>query len=418
MTTSRSELNPSADRDDDGDVVRPNRTRDKEESAKEAAQRLDEIHQYLSDRYRRRDVIAQTRTAAGLQLDWVPLESLADGKPADPPDEDRPIEPPKGERAAEAVRFELEDERAERGPAGTVPLVRKPIERIRPYVGLNDWLAKGIRAKRVAPPDRPGGLELPGSGSLHKYASTSQSVTCYGTEGNINAWDPYVDRSDEFSLGQLALSRGSGNDQQTLEVGTQEYRDLYGDWVPHLFVFYTTNNYTSQGDNLGGYNQDVDGWVQYSSSIHPEAFITPLSVSGGQQYILQIKVQLWQGNWWVRVHGSWIGYYPASLYDTAGLESQASRVAWYGEVVDSDDDPATTRTDMGNGHWPYEGWQHCAYMNNLLYQSTTGGAMSPYNGASWASHPSCYNLETHFNNADSWGSYFWWGGSGRNAQCP
>ena len=132
MTTSRSELNPSADRDDDGDVVRPNRTRDKEESAKEAAQRLDEIHQYLSDRYRRRDVIAQTRTAAGLQLDWVPLELLADGKPADPPDEDRPIEPPKGERAAEAVRFELEDERAERGPAGTVPLVRKPIERIRP----------------------------------------------------------------------------------------------------------------------------------------------------------------------------------------------------------------------------------------------------------------------------------------------
>jgi hypothetical protein len=120
MTTSRSERNPGADRDDDGDVVRPDRVRDKEESTKEAAERLDEIHQYLSDRYRRRDVIAQTRTAEGLQLDWVPLESLAGGNPADPPDEDRPLELPEGERAAEAVRFELEDERAKRGPAGTV----------------------------------------------------------------------------------------------------------------------------------------------------------------------------------------------------------------------------------------------------------------------------------------------------------
>lgn len=412
------ERNPDADQERGEDA--PRRPLSDEEAAKQAAARLEEIQQYLSDRQARREVVARTKTRGGLELDWVPVESQPHGaRLATPPEEDRPVELDQGKQRAELIQFELEREDAERGPEGTVPLVRRPIDRIRPIVGLNDWLAKGLRANIVTPPDDPREIALPGSGSTHKYASTSQSVTCYGTEGNINAWDPFLEWSDEFSLGQLALSRGSGNGLQTLEVGHQEYRDLYGDWVPHLFVFYTTNNYTEQGDDKGGYNQDVDGWVQYASTIHPEALSSPVSQFGGTQYIMVLKVQLWQGNWWVRVNGTWIGYYPASLYSTSGLRSQASSVAWYGEIVDSDAHAGTTRTDMGNGHWPYEGWQHCAYMSNLRYQSSTGGGTSKYDGGSgWESHPSCYGLETHFANTDSWGSYFWWGGSGKNANCP
>jgi hypothetical protein len=412
------ESNPRGD-DDPGEDA-PRRRLSKEELERRAAERLEEIHQYLSDRQARREVVAQTKTPGGLELDWVPVESQLRGEAlAEPPDEDRPLELDQGEQRAELVHFELEDEGAELGPEGTVPLVRRPIERLRPVVGLNDWLAKGLRANIATPPDDPREVALPGSGSTHKYAFTNQSVTCYGTDGNINAWDPFLEWSNEFSLGQLALSRGSGNGRQTLEVGHQEYRDLYGDWVPHLFVFYTTNNYTEQGDNKGGYNQDVDGWVQYANSIHPEALSTPLSQFNGTQYIMPLKVQLWQGNWWVRVNGTWIGYYPASLYNTGGLRSEASGVAWYGEIVDSDDHAGTTRTDMGNGHWPYEGWQHCAYMSNLRYQSSTDGAMRRYDGGTgWESHPNCYGLETHFSNTGSWQSYFWWGGSGKNSQCP
>jgi hypothetical protein len=350
MVSGEFERNPDAERKPDEGA--PRRPLSEEESARQLATRLEEIHQYLSDRHARRQVIARTTTRSGLELDWIPIESQLDGQRlARPPDDDRPLELYQGEQRAELVRFELEHEGAERGPAGTVPLVRKPIGRIRPLANLNDWLAKGPRAHIVMPPDDPRDIALPGSGSTHKYAFTSQSVTCYGTEGNINAWDPYCEWSDEFSLGQLALSRGSGSGFQTLEVGHQQYRDLYGDWVPHLFVFYTTNNYTEQGDNKGGYNQDVDGWVQYSSSIHPEALSSPLSQFDGTQYVMALKVQLWEGNWWVRVNGAWIGYYPASLYSTSGLRSQASSVAWYGEIVDSDDHAGTTRTDMGNGHW-------------------------------------------------------------------
>jgi len=148
-------------------------------------------------------------------------------------------------------------------------------------------------------------------------------VTCYGAYGNLAAFDPYLHRSDEFSLLQVALTRGSGSGRQTVEAGWQEYRDLYGDWVPHLFVFYTTNGHSKSGDNKGGYNRDVDGWVQYSNVVYPEAISSPNSTRGGAQYIMQIKYQLYQGNWWFCCNGRWIGYYPASCSTRA--DSAAKR---------------------------------------------------------------------------------------------
>jgi len=51
-----------------------------------------------------------------------------------------------------------------------------------------------------------------------------------------------------------------------METGHQDYRDLYGDWVPHLLIYYTATGYSSSG-----YNRDAAGWIQYSSSIYPSA---------------------------------------------------------------------------------------------------------------------------------------------------
>ena len=408
-------------RDGKDDTGRPDRLLTQADTERLARARFEEVHQYFTDQYARRDVLLQTRTPGGLLLDWVPIESQQGcATLADPPDEDRPVLPDRTatERREQFVSFELDRPGAVHGPLGTVPVWRRDLDRLCTLHSLNDYLSKHGRANQLTISPTGEGIAFPEDGGAHKYANTSQSVTAYGTEGNINAWDPYVEWSDEFSLGQLALARGGGGGRQTLEVGHQEYRDLYGDWVPHLFVFYTTNGYTASGDNKGGYNQDVAGWVQYSSGIHPGALSSPVSAFGGTQYILQLKVQLWQGNWWVRVNGQWIGYYPASLYNAAGLRNQADQVSWFGEIVDSSSHNGTTATDMGNGHWPYEGFQHCAYMNNLLYQSATNGSLQRYAGSAWASHPKCYGVEEHFSNTGSWGSHFWWGGSGRNSQCP
>ena len=134
---------------------------------------------------------------------------------------------------------------------------------------------------------------------------------------------------------QIALVNTDTGRMQTLEAGWQERKDSYGDWFPHLFLFYTTNGYTDEGDNEGGYNQDVDGWVQYDGSVHPGAISSPNSTRGGDQYVMQIKYQLFQNNWWFMCNGRWLGYYPASLFMGnrsvfSTLGDHAESIAFYG----------------------------------------------------------------------------------------
>jgi Neprosin len=313
----------------------------------------------------------------------------------------------------EFTKFELEKPGVERGPEGTVPVLRKDIKSIRFNKNLDDFLSKHGHKTRTLMFDQGASIEQPESGGPHDYAYTSQSVTCYGGEGWISAYDPYTNYSDEFSLGQIALLRNSNQGIQTLEAGHQEYRDLYGDWVPHLFVYYTTNGYTSNGDNVGGYNRDVDGWVQYSNSIYPGTIFSPTSTPGGAQYVMHIKYQLWQGNWWLACNGNWIGYYPASLFAPAGLRPQADRIDFFGEIVDSASHSSATKTDMGSGYWAEYRWPYSGYMHNLQYQNDTAGHMTDYSsGSVWSTDTKEYDIEAHMNSGSSWGSYFWFGGPG------
>jgi neprosin-like protein len=392
--------------------VRPRGRRTKDTA--QARRNQAELRDYFKTRLKSLEVVKTTRSPSGQVLDWIPIESqVRRGKIASPPSDSERIKPVRGRRAEGPVLFELEQPDAVRGPAGTVPVVRKNLQRIPSWKNLEQFLSKHGRKTYAMFIDDDHSLEVPGDGSVHLYAYTSQSVTCYGGSGELSAFDPYLNWSDEFSLLQTALVRGSGNGKQTLEVGWQEYRDLYGDWVPHLFVYYTTNGYTSSGDNVGGYNRDVDGWVQYSSSIFPETRFSPMSTRGGAQYKIVLKVQLYQGNWWVRCNGEWIGYYPASLYSTSGLRSKADKIAWYGEVVDSSDHSGDTKTDMGSGYYSSAGWTYSGYMHNLKYQSGTAGSMSTYTGgSSLVTNSLWYDVETHFSSGGTWESYMWLGGPG------
>jgi hypothetical protein len=379
---------------------------------REAAARLEETQQYFRDQYARRDVVARTTTPSGQYLDWVPAESQVQGAIAEPPELELTDVPRDSDRPAYQVPFELAEAKEQVGPPGTVPLLRKPIEQIRPVGDLQDYLSKGPRQKRVTPPDDPG-LTNPATGDpLHKYAHALQAVTNFGTEGTINTWGPFVQWSNEFSLGQLWLVRGSGTGLQTLEVGAQTFYDLYGDWFPHLFIFYTTNNYTQSGDNLGGYNRDVAGWVQYSTQVFPGMRLAE-SRPGGDQFELTVKVTLSLGNWWVRIGNEWMGYYPNGLYSTAGLRFEAASIDWGGEIVDDVvHHPEPTGTWMGSGLFPNFGFGHAAYMRNLMYQADAAGTMLPMQGYSHVTNPAAYQIATDFSGASTWGSNFFWGGSG------
>lgn len=384
-----------------------------------AAERLDQIRQYLLDRRARLDIVATTRTRSGEEVDWIPVESqTADGRVADSPEVAEPYEPSRDpERPTEPARFDLEYDDAELGPPGSVPVRRHPVDRLEPEGDLRDFLAKGAHAQRLRPPDT---FFAAGSKSIpdHAHAALFELTTCFGTEGTINVWRPYVEWSDEFSLGQLWLTAGIVGTVtlQSVEAGVQTRKDSYGDLDPHAFIYYTTNGYFQDGNSLGGYDRDVDGWFQTSRTRYPGGRVSQVSTFGGTQLEFEFKVQLFQDNWWIRVNGDYMGYYPASLYSPFGLRSQATTVGWGGEVFDELAHPGTTNTDMGSGKFPFEGFGQAAYMRNLAYQSDAAGTMTQMGGLPTVENPDCYDISA--NTDPNWGRYFYWGGTGRNSACP
>ena len=377
-----------------------------------------EIREYFEERRERLHIVATTRTKSGQTLDWIPIESqIKKGAIATPPP-DSEIVLPRGKRRVQLAKFELEHDKAEHGPAGTVPVPRKNLSKIRIVRSLGDYLSKhGHIPESQVKLDNGFHLLMPDPAGNHHYTITSQNKMCWGGEGNLSAFDPYTGSSSDFSLMQIGLANDDTGQRQTVEGGWQEYQQEYGDWVPHLFTFYTTNGYSSNGNNKGGYNQDVDGWVQYDGSIYPGATSSPNSTPGGTQYILQIKYQLYENNWWFRCNGKWIGYYPVhlfmgnqSVFSTLG--DHASAIGFWGEIGDVNE---PTKTQMGSGYWAEDGWTYSAFQSNLKVQSDRGGGLEDYDGgAGSTSDPTLWDIITHMKSGTDWGSYFWMGGPGNN----
>jgi hypothetical protein len=382
----------------------------------------EEIVRHFENRVRRLKIVTTTRTPSGHILDWIKPETQRPGlELASPPPGPVPSivagTPPVGTGELLPVQFELEEPTVERGPAGTVPIARKDFSRLRITSSLANYLAK--RGKRGGRAMYAAGRSPGPAPNLVGYfhATSGQSAVCFGAEATLNVWDPYIENSGDHSLMQLGLVNFNQAQLQTLEAGWEVSNDQYGDWGPHLFIFYTTNGYTKEDDNLGGYNQDVDGWVQVDDTIYPAAPIGPVSAVGGDQWVITIKYQLYESNWWFQVQGKWIGYYPASLFKVNQsvantLGDHAEYTGFWGEVYTDNRDPNTTLSDMGSGVLGEGGWAQACFQSNLRLQSDRSGSMSEHDGFSSAENPRFYDIRPFMKSATSWGSYFYAGGPG------
>lgn len=379
-----------------------------------------EIRAHFEARLGRLEVVATTVTEHGQMVDWVRPDSQAHGAAlaaAPPNPKSKGLDYAARRYPEEAVLTALQMPNAERGPMGTVPVIRKNLDGLSFRYDLKRFLSKthGHRVTTLH------GLAYPApeADGSHRYGSSAQDVTAFGAEGVFSCFDPYLETEGDFSLIQVALSNSDLGYRQTVEAGWQEIKDIYGDWVPHLFIYYTTNGYTDDDDDEGGYNTDVDGWVQIDDSICPEITFVPYSERDGKQFRISLKYQLFEGNWWLRCQDRWIGYYPArlfmgnqSVFSTLG--DHADYVGFYGEIFDSDDVAGRTRSDMGSGRWPDTGWRSAAYIHNMRYQRDRGGAMSDYDGSGrlFESDPDMYGIEAHFDSKSSWRSHVYVGGPG------
>ena len=85
-----------------------------------------ELTQWLATRQSALKIAKTTTTPSGHTLDWIPIESQdPTGKIASPPAvTSLPVRLEDKEKPALPVTLELDDPKVERGPAGTVPLLR------------------------------------------------------------------------------------------------------------------------------------------------------------------------------------------------------------------------------------------------------------------------------------------------------
>ncbi|WP_164002294.1 neprosin family prolyl endopeptidase [Pyxidicoccus caerfyrddinensis] len=392
---------------------------------KELELRRERIREYFRARLSRLDIVATTRTDSGQVIDWVPAPRDVPEMPP-PPEEKMPEgtsplpETPGPEDKDAPVQTELQLQPWAQGPAGTVPVVRFDVEN---YLRLE-----------TEPPENPEDvferIPEPSPASNDRYYGNWNKTggPFFGSAAIINLWDTSGPVDNETSIAQVAVMRG--NPIQAIEVGKIELESLNGDKAPHLFTYFRTNG-SEDGDWEGGYNQLCDGWRQVSTQIVPGAKLIGMSAQGKAQYVMDIEVRLHKGNWWVRVLGEWIGYYPRCkdndttstcknegfLFSTQGIRNNADKLTWFGEVYDSSA-PEATATQMGSGRFASEGWSHAAYFRNLTYfwAPTTywwwDASTKPV-----ATDAKCYSVsEPTFSSTSSTKNRFFFGGPGKAAE--
>ncbi|TKY73527.1 hypothetical protein E2542_SST02279 [Spatholobus suberectus] len=322
--------------------------------------------------------------------------------PLDPP------ERPKGnhtngetERVTES--FQLWSDSGEACPEGTVPIRRTTEEDI--------LRASSIR--RFGRKPRP--VRRDSTGSAHEHAVVFvNGDQYYGAKAGINVWAPRVTDEFEFSLSQMWVIAGSfGKDLNTIEAGWQVSPELYGDNYPRFFTYWTTDAYHT----TGCYNLLCSGFIQTNNRIAIGAAISPRSAYNSRQF--DIGLMVWKdpkrGHWWLEFgSGLLVGYWPANMF--SHLRSHASMVQFGGEIVNTRSRGYHTGTQMGSGHFAEEGFRKAAYFRNLQVVDWDNNLLPLRNIHRLADHSNCYNIRQGTNNA--WGTYFYYGGPGRNVRCP
>ncbi|RRT81499.1 hypothetical protein B296_00007783 [Ensete ventricosum] len=109
-----------------------------------------------------------------------------------------------------------------------------------------------------------------------------------------------------------------------------------------------------------------------------------------------------------------LGYWPSFLFSY--LADSASMIEWGGEVVNSEPDGEHTSTAMGSGHFPGEGFGKASYFRNIQIVDDSNKLRTPTGVGTFTEQSSCYDVQ--IGNGGQWGHYFYYGGPGRNSNCP
>jgi hypothetical protein len=321
-------------------------------------------------------------------------------------------------------------------PVGTVPVTHHTLDTLKAFATLGDFYAKypgGVDAGRrfavrdAAAKGAPPPLPPPGEVTHDHAGASNGNLVNYGAHSTLRVVHPYVMHGyNEFSLSQIWVTAGAYEDKslQTLEIGVQASPDHHGgDARPRMFVYSTSDAYQfhngsyAQAHASGCYNLQCGRFVQIANNWDWDA-----PVNAGEVDVAFIK---YADKWWLQVGSTWVGYYPAALYNAKGIRDRATSIDFGGEIVDNRDASVGghptwhTMTAMGSGAWPTV--VGAAYQKRLSYFGQANG-QAHYHAwglTGYAERPTCYaSGGPQYNYADAnSGAFFFFGGPGYSWTC-
>ncbi|XP_042489968.1 uncharacterized protein LOC122069946 isoform X2 [Macadamia integrifolia] len=231
-----------------------------------------------------------------------------------------------------------------------------------------------------------------------------------GVSANINIYNPPV-KGGQFSTAQLWVQNGPYDYLNNIQAGWMVNPDLYQDNRTRLFTFWTNDGYHKKGC----FNTLCEGFIQLARDIEPSSILSPVSVYGGQQYV--IKVSLHQdnitGNWFLSVtdENKVVGYWPGGIFPNLG--KGASSVVW-GALAKASADGISP--PMGSGHFPFDDYNHSSFFKNMKYVDPFYEETDPgWPGQKeFRDNTKCYDIKNDKYLKGGWGNTFRFGGPGGN----
>ncbi|RYY84457.1 MAG: DUF239 domain-containing protein [Chitinophagaceae bacterium] len=267
---------------------------------------------------------------------------------------------------------------------GCVPIRRLTITTLR----ANRELSR-LHKEHRSGSDKVWGTE---AGSNRCYAVVYEYENNLGGMAFLSVHQPVVRHSQQyFSLCQLWVSAGQGNQAQVIEIGWQVCPKRTGHDKPVLFAYLTPNGYRQ-----GYYDADPQVFVPYQNAHYRLG--QPLSVTE-----IHLACLFDQGNWWLYVNSEPIGYYKSAALGSGPLSRGAKEFFAGGEVSSDGPWPA-----MGSGRPVDEGVGRAAHVRNANLATAPGNARPVA--------PTIYErgagYQVHVLNQANWQTAFLYGGPG------
>ncbi|CAI9103277.1 OLC1v1001733C1 [Oldenlandia corymbosa var. corymbosa] len=240
--------------------------------------------------------------------------------------------------------------------------------------------------------------------AVHEYAYSTVAMggKYYGTKVTVSAWQPYV--KNGLLVTSSAMLEGRGTSERFVVF-------------PHLLWDNHTRLFSDDYTSTGCWNLMCSGFVQVSNEIVVGGAIANFS---SDHLYSEISILVWkdqkQDVWWLKYNGTTVGYWPATLFNR--LNDSAQLIECGGEIINSMINGTHTATQMGNGQFPNEKLERASYFMNIEIMNQTMALGPPPGGniLGTATNQDCYNISVGKN--DTWGNFFYYGGPGRNPNCP